>query len=1795
VLHGTDCGLTQLGSDHIKVLLKAFSVLHQMAFTLSIFLRQTHRIKSSPVVRRGLAQAFQAFAHFASDIKEYLTVQCLGIPFDKSVDFNTVVTLGTSSFYEHLEQVSVSMWKAATDCTSYNLHAIRDFLVPQDTVVKTLMSSRLYSETTRAEFTCNWFAPRLRKFVKNTKGGNDVFLVTGDVCTGKTVLSRWIQEKLQESLEDEPYDVITYSVDETLNYTTSSFSLVKSLLLQTMDHRIGQDGLLSKVSEAMHQAQSGCSAAEVERTLWAALEAALDERKLLILVDGLDQLRTKNDGDIEILGELSKIARSRRNVKAIVLSRPLGDAARQHCQEYLSLEECTEAANDIRHFVEDLIQHKLHKLKDSEKSDIINEFAKFSGRSFLWAELHLQNIRHEDSASAILKALKDAPKTAEKSLDQLLGKLELKRTDTKRILSWVLAAVRPLTIKELKGLIEVDLDHTSYRPFSGDVENLVRQLCGSLMVIRDGLVHLRHPSMRKQIISATSHKNAPLTIDLEAAHKELATRAVAYVKLHLLHFEDVDPQFDFCSGKEMARSFAQHALLEYASRYWLLHFHASSLYDSNTQKINLSEQFKRSFPNSIRLALYEGSCFGRQFIAAKAETYQSLALAVRQTLFQDNSPTTLQSVLMEIRIANGFKDKYVLSNYSYQAYRMSIHVYPRVRRSLAEAFISYSENLDIAQSSELIQRKIEVLQYIVECYEQERVEGKLIAYLGVLAELYVEAEEFHKAVAIYRKLYRLRLSAYGHLHEETRSMFSLLLSYLDRLSLHDEALELTLEYHQYVEQTLAITDQRRIDSTLTVIQVYEQRKEYFKAEQTLVRYWKSVSSAETSSRITELRVEWAIKYSDFLYRHSRKEECQTVLRGIWSEIQSYSYEYRFQSSMISRVQQIAEYFSKLEVFSMSRSIYQSLYQHYESREERTSTETITIVRTLAETISKSFSYHREESSSESTTVISKEEKNTLIEAFESSLESTEITSTTIAVCQALSSSYFYEERYEEACEIYRQVISKVWSSIESTSASVDINEISEQLTVEVLDLCIKLAECHFKMLHVEVAQTIYFNIFRALICIRHIDDRVFLLEKIKSIIAFFELTYSYERVIEIYRELFIWMPIFFGKTHEETITVLMAFARVCYRLALYEEASTACYFIYSCFCNAHGCLDRGGLEAAFLLAEIYSIQGKWQLAYEVYGYLWRTCLRYGVEYEIDAVTTKKIYERYIFVLEHKQHVEYSVLLQVAKEYYQHCVSRYQAHHEVSISAALAYAHYCEQVEEHYEQSVALYEQVIKHCKTSQTEFSKKTLSICNSRVAKLYASSSKEVSKAVSIYHEEFESRKKTSKTSKETMTALHSYVETCRKTSTKETITKATQTMKTTVQEILQEESSTETLISSAKSMAKIYKESSFTEEAHALVVEMRSKLVEEIRASVTSRSEFSHKSYAFLASFQEAVSESTSFSSVMAEIREEVMLYQSYFEATREQSDYRSIIKSGSSLYLHLQHKEERRSEFVKIKQELTQTFYKYLDLKQKVTESVMDFFFRLYLEEVNHVRYEHAIVAHAEKQVFEYTKASKFAEAYELVVIIDRFVNLHGGFHSEAYVRSGLNLAKYLVGIGTQKCGDQKLYGTMFSLALEILQESLRGLDKVVMELYELQKLLADLIRVLGEQKKYTALEVSCSGVASPFSYTNITLAHPPNFMGVAKSSQQPVIVPIGALYRSIPYPSSCLSQQAVRRHTSVLPHPLQLGVHPWNTRQVYYRVHHSAIRAIHAARTLPGGREATRGHGLPHRRRAIRTWC
>ncbi len=99
--------------------------------------------------------------------------------------------------------------------TTIDIPMIREWLAPRDTVLRRLATNK---EATRAEFTCEWFEKHLSEFGRSK---DDLFLVTGTLGCGKSVLSSWIVERLQRPLGRKTFDVVSVKIGRCLGWCFS--------------------------------------------------------------------------------------------------------------------------------------------------------------------------------------------------------------------------------------------------------------------------------------------------------------------------------------------------------------------------------------------------------------------------------------------------------------------------------------------------------------------------------------------------------------------------------------------------------------------------------------------------------------------------------------------------------------------------------------------------------------------------------------------------------------------------------------------------------------------------------------------------------------------------------------------------------------------------------------------------------------------------------------------------------------------------------------------------------------------------------------------------------------------------------------------------------------------------------------------------------------------------------------------------------------------------------------------------------------------------------------------------------------------------------------------------------------------------------------------------------------------------------------------------------------------------------------------------------------------------------------
>ena len=103
--------------------------------------------------------------------------------------------------------------ESINNVTDISVDLIREFLLPNDTVTRTLAVSRFIRKP-RADYTCEWFSRHLTDF---TRSENGILLVTGKPATGKTVLAQWVVERLQSLDGRRASEVLAHTIGESIS------------------------------------------------------------------------------------------------------------------------------------------------------------------------------------------------------------------------------------------------------------------------------------------------------------------------------------------------------------------------------------------------------------------------------------------------------------------------------------------------------------------------------------------------------------------------------------------------------------------------------------------------------------------------------------------------------------------------------------------------------------------------------------------------------------------------------------------------------------------------------------------------------------------------------------------------------------------------------------------------------------------------------------------------------------------------------------------------------------------------------------------------------------------------------------------------------------------------------------------------------------------------------------------------------------------------------------------------------------------------------------------------------------------------------------------------------------------------------------------------------------------------------------------------------------------------------------------------------------------------------------------
>jgi hypothetical protein len=1081
--------------------------------------------------------------------------------------------------------------------------------------------------------------------------------------------------------------VLTFGTEPDLPQECTPLAIAKNLALQLLRTNIGDAELLSSLRRVHNASLGSIDTVALENELWDSIHVGLRNSKAenpIIIIDGLDD-RCGHKNAVSISNRIGELASKHRRVKAVVLARNSAHLPKDKTQVFGITADHTH--NDLEHIAKHALHECQHFLNqsDEEQRAIIHKLVHAAKGNFLWIELVTKALKQETSHDGFTKAVKSA-KESPKHIDQLLWSLisdvtaEFSKAESVQLLSWLLVSERPLKIAEIKDLLRVNVQKKTLLGRTTDIEQDIKTFGGPLITVQNGIVRFRHGSIREQLlkISVAGEKLRGLPI----LQTEFVTRLLAYARLRLTH--PTSSVFECPEAVDLDRD----ALLEYTVSNWIAHFKKSSLITTKNT-MELTADFKASFPGSVQLALMEWSCWNS---AIDEASLHNLALQVRQEIFSEKHESVFQSLIICGHLYKKQSKTLDAGTCFYRASclgRSIFKTYSAVTISCTTSFLAITKTEKTTTRTELVTRKEELLVYIISAYKQQhgKTHDLVIQYSKVLAELYVTIHEEHKAETIWKELREIMITRYGKGSSEETTISGNLRVVLKKGEKHEEI----VEYERSIFETfteMEIWDVRRIKATLKLAVSCESRGELLKAEEYYVTLWRSLiehchqsHSHHVDIEVHISMIDISLEYVRFLRRHHRHDEAAGVLICIWAEYE----EYEFESEIIFlRLKIVGDLMRAVSLLSIAVSVFKKCWSWFKSHAKVEHTESCQIL--ISETVQEIITTTKSTSVTRSTSTTTTKTETIVKEMFESSIQKSSVTIETVSITRSLISLYMKTEKWSEAIKVSKKTLELMWRVVISGGGTIAL---PREFGSEAIDIAIQLAVCHHRSHHFHEAETIYRRIYQACFNSCQLHDERFT-KSYTTLVKFYEEHGHWHKVIGICKEVLVASRKHLGATHVLTIKMLYRLGSLCSEHGhghqeYYEEIVTVLNG------NSKVC-HHDALIAMKILCKTYFEEGSWQRLKHTCEVLWETWVHHR-ELKIEAEFVEILYMRYIYVLEHHIHSEYEIIRAITIQFRDTCIKVFGASVAITVKALVELAQVCMRSEKYIHEAISYYEEV----------------------------------------------------------------------------------------------------------------------------------------------------------------------------------------------------------------------------------------------------------------------------------------------------------------------------------------------------------------------------------------------------------------------------------------------------------------------------------------------------------------------
>ncbi len=1471
--------------------------------------------------------------------------------------------------------------------------------------------------------------------------------------------------------------------------------------------RIGDIELFDAIFQAHTESKNLSTAEAQENRLWEAFKHALqvisidysddDGDRLVIVVDGLDEMSGQKPAAKQVSTKLHQLAHELRGVRVLQFSQPLELPVGTAMEKIeVSLENIWDDIQTIIH--QGLSRHPHFVDREfAEKECIADDIVGVCDGSMLIASLCIHYLFLQDTHAKFdtaLGHLSKAVATVSEHVQRLLSTAKLS-SDSKAVLSFLIAAQRPLSLTEIELLLRANYKGDSTEG-TINLSSIMKSLA-PFTVSTESLVATRHNAIERALLSIPD--SSDISLHLKERHKDLLIRLLFNAKQHLRDSNN-ELSLELPNPVEVERRIISNRLLEYAVRYWTIHFRLSSLHRVQGD-FQLPKEFSSVFPGSITFALLEAGCWRAQYFRHEAIELLTIAFRVRKALFGLEHPGVLQSAIICAIFYETVLSRYTEAVEWYASVvkigRDVLGVRSELIITCCNTLLRISETLVSKKRTEIMSYREEVLITLVSSYTHRygATSKEVLNVYETLAELYLFISEEKKASEIQDKIKEIKVIVHGGRFDEHDSV--------------DRHLDVILKKHDHTKEiegfgSLLFGFEEEREESWTIVRVESMLRfaielikggQFAQAEEIYLELWlKLTDHCHTIQPCEwhEKKIEVMLKYFSFLRTHKRLEEGSAVLICCWNE---YSvHQVSMFESIILLLNEVAISMKSIGMVSLSLTVFQKCWSWFKSSHK----ESTAVCKEIEEHIAIISKEVSQKSTTIATTITSSSE-TVIREVFESSFsnEEIEISSTTVELCESLTSIYIKQERWSEAISVIKTTLKKSWAVF--LVESVESMTMASTFSSESIELVMKLAHCYINQKRYDKAEYLYLRLYRVHRKCFRLDDAA-TIKYSELYLQFLKTHEMSSSLISFYQELLVEYRSFYGQSHLKTIAILYELGDICRRHYL-----THGYWI-EYYLEIVTTLNKGALvchEEAFralvIVAEHYYETLRYSESLLHFKSIIETFCKIGTKFKYfeDVAAVQVIFEKYFKAIEETK-IDIHEHVKILKEIRAACVKYYSESSSITVNVTVVLAEVCSKSEKYEFEAVSLYEHILKHTKTVSTTVVKRSQSTLKSLYVKQVTSTSSSttvtketIQKATTMTYERYVEVRKTYSCSHETtLTHLKELVMLYHK---QQKLELALKELRSLVLDCFTSVTSSRELIAVAKTIAAIYTSCGYASHGFELVREFKLQVIYKTvsKGCGFDVTKIGRACFAFIASFEYHLRAdfSLTIAIFMAELLAEYLYYERFMTCVRAKSKTEVVVLQAARLRQIL-FRTDRSNDFSIIERQTLEYFSATeVEVVKKTSKDSVAAFVRVLLVHFSDRRQPNNFVGsagHAAVAQLKYLLAShKNQAALELARCTFQFLMAHEGLDDPTEITLGFQLCLMMAGRGEyQKDGNAAAVAApdaaatrkaMLELSHIILREVFAiceggGIDLARCPLGELNELIA----LLGDQGDHDRLQ-------------------------------------------------------------------------------------------------------------------------